>query len=153
MRDHAECKRRLLAAAAVALAFPLVVSALAYPRRRAQTPAATGDRPQFDAASIKPNKSGNPMMTFPLGQPGGHVTATNCTLRLLIAFAYDLPLGTRQTQKTLLGAPDWIDAEHFDIEAESEGDPSRMQKVLMVQSLLADRFKLVVHHETRQLPV
>jgi uncharacterized protein (TIGR03435 family) len=154
MRNHTEWRRSFLTAAGVAaVALLVVASALTAPRLRAQAPATTGDRPQFDAASIKPNKSGDPMMTFPLGQPGGHVTATNCTLRLLIAFAYNLQLGTRQTQKTLLGTPDWIDSEHFDIEAEAEGNPSRAQKVLMVQSLLADRFKLIVHHEIRQLPV
>jgi uncharacterized protein (TIGR03435 family) len=49
--------------------------------------------------------------------------------------------------------PYWGDSERFDIEAESPGNPTLDQKELMLQSLLAERFKLVVHHETRQLPV
>src|SRR5579863_5872518 len=41
----------------------------------------------------------------------------------------------------------------FDIEATAKGSPTVEQKQLMLQSLLEDRFKLVVHHETRQLPI
>ena len=49
--------------------------------------------------------------------------------------------------------PDWANSEAFDIEAKAEGNPSREQISLMLQTLLADRFKLVVHLETRQLPI
>ncbi len=53
----------------------------------------------------------------------------------------------------MFGGPGWMDSEHFDIEAKAEGDPSREEENLMVQSLLEDRFKLVIHRETRQLPI
>ena len=43
--------------------------------------------------------------------------------------------------------------EYFDIEANTEGDPGASQKRLMLQSLLADRFQIALHHETRQSPV
>jgi len=49
--------------------------------------------------------------------------------------------------------PGWADSEYFDIEARAEGSPDSAQKRLMLQSLLAERFKLVMHHETRQRPV
>jgi uncharacterized protein (TIGR03435 family) len=121
------------------------------PKLQAQTPEATAGQPKFEVTSVKPNKSGNPLMITDLGKLGGHFTATNYNLRRLIGLAYKLFPG--QTQKTLFGIPDWIDSEHFDIEAETEGNPTVEQSRLMLQSLLADRFKLVVHHETRQLPV
>ena len=53
----------------------------------------------------------------------------------------------------MIGAPDWVDSQCFSIEAHAEGNPPREQMVLMLQSLLADRFKLVAHWETQQLPV
>ena len=127
----------------------MAVLATPHVRAQAQVPAA---RLAFDVASVKPNKSGNAIMTASNpAQPGGRFTATNYNLRRLIAVAFNLYLG--QTQNTLLGKPDWIDSEHFDIEAETEGNPTIDQKRLMLQSLLSDRFKLMAHHETRQLPV
>ena len=53
----------------------------------------------------------------------------------------------------ILGAPGWLDSDRFDIEAKAVGDPPRSQVLLMLQSLLADRFKLALHRETRELPV
>jgi bla regulator protein blaR1 len=82
-----------------------------------------------------------------LGQSGGRFTATDTTLGLLLFAAYELP------ESRILGLPGWGDAEHFDVEAVADGDPTVAQKRLMLQSLLADRFKLATHHETRQLPV
>jgi uncharacterized protein (TIGR03435 family) len=111
-----------------------------------QSPGSAGDRPTFDVASIKANKSGDGrMMMRP--QPGGRFTGTNVTLRMLINNAYLL----RDPQT--VGGPDWINSERFDIEAKADGNPSFGQMRLMIQSLLADRFKLIAHHETRQLPV
>jgi uncharacterized protein (TIGR03435 family) len=49
--------------------------------------------------------------------------------------------------------PDWIKTERFDIEAKVEGDPTKDEMRLMMQSLLAERFKLAIHHETQQIPV
>jgi uncharacterized protein (TIGR03435 family) len=81
-------------------------------------------------------------------------TATNVPLRLLIRTSYQLQ------DFQLVGAPDWIASERFDILAKAEGDvpptpprgqPGPMQ--LMLRTLLAERFKLVVQHETRELPI
>jgi uncharacterized protein (TIGR03435 family) len=107
---------------------------------------------KFEAASIKLDKSGNQVMAIPLDQPGGHVMAVNATLRFLIITAYDLPFLTALDRSLIVGIPNLMEAEHFDIEAETPGNPSEAEKRLMLQSLLADRFGLVLHHETRQLP-
>jgi len=116
-------------------------------RLPAQGPA---DRPKFDAASIKVNKNAG-VGRVNLTQPGGHLTASNVSLKFLIIQAYQLT----QVQVyfgSIPGGANWVDPEHFDIEAETEGNPTVEQKRLMIQSLLLDRFKLTMHHETRQLP-
>src|SRR6202040_3208623 len=66
--------------------------------------------------------------------------------------AYAPPELPGQVVVTLVGGPRWVDSEHFDIEAEVEGNPSTEQKRLMLQSLLANRFKLIMHHGTVELP-
>jgi uncharacterized protein (TIGR03435 family) len=111
-----------------------------------QSPEVAGDRPSFDVASVKANKAGE-NRTLMLVQPGGTFQATNVTMQMLINGAYQLK------PRQLVGSPDWIGSEHFDIEAKAEGNPPKDQINLMLQSLLADRFKLVVHRETRQLPI
>jgi uncharacterized protein (TIGR03435 family) len=84
-------------------------------------------------------------------QPGGLYTTTNVPVRALIASAYlnEFP----PKGELIFGGPGWIDSERFDIQARAEGNPGNAQTPLMVQSLLEDRFKLVMHHETRQLPI
>lgn len=51
------------------------------------------------------------------------------------------------------GGPKWMASPGFDVEAKSDGPADRAQLLLMLQSLLADRFKLAVHRETRELLV
>ena len=114
----------------------------------AQTPVT----PAFEVASVKPNKSGDgPTMAGM--QPGGRVTMINSPLRVLIRNAYQLQ------DFQIAGAPTWINTERFDVVAKAPGDlpPPRPGIVgpaqFMMRSLLADRFKLVVHLETRELPI
>jgi uncharacterized protein (TIGR03435 family) len=107
---------------------------------RAQTP----QRPlAFDVTSVKANTSGAQGGTSK-GEPGRYV-GVNVTLRRVIGLAY-LPV------QEFVGGPGWIDTERFDIEGKAEGTPNREQMMEMLRSLLADRFKLVVHRETRQMP-
>ena len=131
-------KRLRLGAAAI-----IAVAVLSSRQSLAQTP-----RPAFDVVSIKVNKNSG-VGSVNLTQPGGHLTASNVSLKFLIIQAY-------QFEKVHFGSDpagvNWIDTEHFDIEAEVDGNPTVEQKRLMIQSLLADRFKLAMHHETRQLP-
>jgi uncharacterized protein (TIGR03435 family) len=80
--------------------------------------------------------------------PGGRLVMENFSLRGLIQFAY----GVRDFQ--LVGEPAWIGAAHYDVQAKAEGDFSVNQmEGPMLQALLADRFQLRVHRETRRLPV
>lgn len=88
---------------------------------------------------------------------GGTMTATNVTLRFLVAFAYDV----RDFQLT--GGPKWLDAERYDVVARldhdaaaAEAKPSSENAInlrLRLRALLADRFQLVVHSETREMPI
>jgi uncharacterized protein (TIGR03435 family) len=108
----------------------------------AQTPA----RPQFDAASIKPNPS--PLLRKVVLPPtGGHLNTRTASLRLLIGTAYNV-----QTFQ-IVGGPDWIKTIGYDLDAKAGGNPSRSEVWLMLQSLLEERFALQVHRETRLLPV
>jgi len=106
--------------------------------------------PAFEVASVKPNKGDGP--TESGVQPGGRVTMINVPLRMLIRSAYQVQ------DDQIVDAPGWIGTEHFDVIAKAPGDvppplPGNLGPIqLMMQSLLAERFKLVVHRETREFP-
>jgi uncharacterized protein (TIGR03435 family) len=106
--------------------------------------------PEFDAVSIKPNKSGDSPSAM-RGAPGGRLTATNVRVRQLITWAYQV----RDFQ--ISGEPAWVDSERYDVVTKSEGNPrfDFIQPTLetMFQGVLADRFKLALHRETKELPV
>lgn len=103
-------------------------------------------RPQFDVASIKPNKSENsPPRIGPMR--GGRFTMTNGPILAVLQTTY----GLRDFQ--IIGAPGWLMSEHYDIEAEADGDPPFNTMKMMLQTLLEDRLQLKSHWETRQLPI
>jgi uncharacterized protein (TIGR03435 family) len=79
--------------------------------------------------------------------PGGKMNAQNATVHFLIQVAY----GVREFQVT--AGPTWTNSERFDITAKGDEGAKQTQIGLMMQSLLADRFKLAVHRETREMPV
>jgi len=137
-------------AASLAIAIPVFVGLSSASPLRAQglQPAVAGGTPAFDVASIKRNPDiGGPRL-FPL-PAGGRVRLTNQTLRTLINSAY------RIQDYQIIGGPEWARTQGFDIEAivEATPAPSPPQMLLRIQTLLADRFKLVMHAETRELPV
>src|SRR5688572_15423889 len=106
--------------------------------------------PVFEVASIKPNKSGD--FRRAMGpEPGGRFGALNVGLRELIGFAYGIP--NAEAESRILGGPEWIRTERFDVAATTEGAPSPDRLALMMRALLADRFKLKVRHDTREVPV
>ncbi len=100
-------------------------------------------RPKFEVASIKPSTEQRFKMVRPLP---GRLTA-DAPVQLLIQNAY----GVQPFQ--IAGGPDWVNSEHYQIEAKADGKASRDQILLMLQGLLEDRFQLKIHRETRQLPV
>jgi uncharacterized protein (TIGR03435 family) len=109
---------------------------------RAQAPTSTTAR--FEVASVKPNKSGNAVIGGSgLGKPG-EFQRINVPLRVLILEAY------RIRSSALIGGPSWIATDRFDVVARA-AQPGPL--VEMVKTLLADRFKLVTHNETRELPI
>jgi bla regulator protein blaR1 len=99
----------------------------------------------FDVASVKPNVSGDMRVTLQ-AMPGGRFIATNAPLRTLIREAYALQ-GSQ-----LSGGPGWLDSDRFDIVAKSERNPAPLEMRVMLRALLAERFQLGVHTETRDLP-
>lgn len=121
--------------------------------------AQSGAHPTFEVASVKQGASGAGLMEGPMGvsyKPGGRMIATNAPLRLLIQFAYavhDSPHSQPLRASQVVGGPAWIDSEGYDIEAKPEANTDQQHAWLMLQSLLADRFKLMLHRETRELPV
>ena len=101
--------------------------------------------PTFEVASVKPsaNQGGRK------GTKGGGSPALfsrhNSTLKSLILRAYDLQ------DYQLSGGPSWIDNDRYDIDARPEHPATQEQMLLMLRSLLADRFQLTTHRETRTL--
>jgi bla regulator protein BlaR1 len=150
-------RKLLLAAAGVAaIGGPVAFGVLSAPQSRAQSQADGAPLPSFEVASIKPNHSGDGRVFIQI--PPGRFTATNVTLKFLIEFAYNIK------DPQLSGAPGWTGSERYDVEAKEEdssadarqklGPEQRERQLrLMVQSLLADRFKLKVTRETKELPV
>jgi bla regulator protein blaR1 len=143
-------RRSALAVAGIAaLAAPIVVGMMNAPAVQAQSTAAT--RPRFEVASIKPAPQEGPDVKRPgldvRMLPGGRLSAEKVLLRYFIQNAY----GVEPFQ--ISGGPAWINSTHYDIEAKAEGNPNRSQMRLMMQALLEDRFKLKLHHETKELPV
>jgi uncharacterized protein (TIGR03435 family) len=110
-------------------------------------PAPPWDAPhlEFEVASVKTNKSG-PMMSAMRTVPS-EFRVTNVPLRILIMQAY------RLSTYQLTGGPGWIDSERFDIVAKAPEGSRPDQTMLMLRGLLADRFKLKVHSETRETQI
>lgn len=105
-----------------------------------------GQGAAFEAVSIKRNTSGEQRMS--IGTRGRTYTATNAPLRRVIAEALDLSF----EQDRLVGGPAWLVSDRFDILATiPEGAGSQWQQ--MLQAMLADRFHLAVHRETRDAPM
>jgi uncharacterized protein (TIGR03435 family) len=129
---------RLVAAAAAAAAG--IVSL------HAQAPAPQGATPAFEVASIKRNNSGDGMTTRGF-QPGGRMTFVNVPARQMIISAYQLQ------PFQVIGGPSWLTADRFDVIAKAPEGATPEQTNLMLRSLLAERFKLRVHTETREMPV
>lgn len=141
--------------AAAAITGAAVFGLFGVSRTRAQSPS-----PTFEVVSIKPSheEMGRVMIRM---APGGRFEAHNITLRFLLQEAY----GVKDSQ--ISGAPGWVDSERYNVDAKADdsaaGDPRRDERSqdrdarqaqfrLMLQAMLADRFKLALHHETKELP-
>lgn len=112
----------------------------------AQSPA--GSSVTFEVASVKPNVS-NSGSSSSNELPGGYA-ATNLTLRRLIAIAYRMRL---PTDRERIVGPSWIDEARFDVNARTPAGARTEQVPDMLRALLADRFQLAAHTETRDASV
>lgn len=133
---------------AIAVVASLLTGMFAVPSSRAQTPTPAADRPAFDTASVKTGDSADQHLRMNW-QPGGRYTA-DIPLRPLIAAIY---LDSFTKSRLVFGGPSWVDSKRFIIEAKADSNPTGDQRWLLVRTLLEDRFKLILHHQTRQLPV
>jgi uncharacterized protein (TIGR03435 family) len=103
--------------------------------------------PGFDVATIKPSdpeKQGKGIRVN-----GRNFSTLNTSLADIIEFSYGVHL------KQIVGAPEWIDKDKFDIAAvpDAEGQPNDKQWKGMIKKLLAERFKLTFHEDKKELSV
>ena len=109
--------------------------------------------PSFEVASVKRNPSGLGRSMIENVQPSGLWHLTNVPTRALLRTAY------RVHDFQIVGAPDWVQTEHYDIVAKASGDLRPVSPgaprahFLMLRSFLIDRFTLKAHLETRDAPV
>jgi len=114
----------------------LCVAALAYAQ----------DVPTFDVASVKRNVSGEPGAALDMSR--GQVRATNAPLQVLIRQSFDV------MDSQIVGAPSWVADERYDVIAKApEGIETAVGLRTLLRALLAERFKLTTHTETREMPV
>jgi uncharacterized protein (TIGR03435 family) len=104
----------------------------------------------FEAASVKPFPEGATItMSGCMGGPGsndpGRINCEYTTLRMLLMRAY-------QVKSQEIFGPGWLDSAHFNITAKLPPGAAKEQVPVMFRNLLAERFKLTLHHESRALP-
>jgi uncharacterized protein (TIGR03435 family) len=129
--------RRLSRAAGIGLG-AILFTGLSVWSRQEDTPSV----PPFEAASVKPNRSGEPSLEFRITP--GRLAVRNADLKNIIKNAF----GIRQDSE-LAGGPRWIETERYDIVATAPNAASHEQVLSMLQTLLAERFQLSVHREQR----
>src|SRR5262245_4585412 len=115
----------------------------------------TPPKPAFAVVSVRPSPPDN--IPRPFGPRGDTFTMSGSTLRMLLEAAFRNPNGgLLQPPLQIVGGPNWIDRERFDVQAKADCNSGRIaqdQIPLMLQSMLEERFGLKHHFETRQLPV
>src|SRR6185312_14243894 len=147
--------------ALILLSTPIPSQSLSEQPPAPQWEIAAGGKMAFDVASVKrhpydpASRVYYPHSNFPLDSSdlykpnGGLLSAENWSVLTYISFAYKLT-GDQTAQ---LVYPKWAVNEHFDIEARGSANATKDQMRIMMQTLLASRFKMAVHWETRDVPV
>jgi uncharacterized protein (TIGR03435 family) len=118
----------------------LVISCAAFSQQGVGTPT-------FEVADIKPSVGDSPNGGKIRILPGGQIELPEITIKNLIMVAYGVQ------EDMITGGPGWMDSDHFDIIAKTPPNTPRDQLRLMMQPLLAERFKLAIHREDKQKPV
>jgi uncharacterized protein (TIGR03435 family) len=101
--------------------------------------------PSFEAATVRANKSGETRMAVDF-QAGGRFSATNVPLKILIALAYHV------RPEAVTGGPGWLGSDRFDIVAKALQTTSSDEIRRMLQTLLAEQFKLKLHTDQKIMP-
>jgi bla regulator protein blaR1 len=143
----------------IAAMFALAIAALSQTTERKSRQPVADEKLQFDVASVRQSVPNSPIRTnFGLdffedtGRLNGLFRA-NASLKAYIEFAYKIPEYREQEDMLEKQLPSWTTEAPFAIEARAEGNPTKDQVRLMMQSLLEDRFKLKMRTETQQLSV
>ena len=105
-------------------------------------------QPAFEVASVKLNKLDTRGFIGAVPGRGGFTGFKGASVRLIVLVMQAYNVADWQ----ISGLPDWAQSDGFEIDAKAENPTSYAQIRLMLQSLLADRFKLLVHRETREQP-
>ncbi len=139
--------------------FGVIITAQSRTLPRTQTQAAAASTPkyEYDVATIKPAK--DPAGGWALQYDGDTLRGMNVPLLYVVKFAFGIYEDYR-----ILGAPKWLDSTNYDISAKIDAptmdalkklprDQQNRAREQMLQNLLAERFQLVAHRETKELPV
>lgn len=111
-----------------------------------------GTLPSFEVASVKPAApmTGGFIRVMMRGGPGtpdpGQITYSNVTIKNVMMNAYNV-------KGYQISGPEWFESERYDITAKVPPGTTKEQFQLMLQSLLAERFKLTVHRQSKELPI
>jgi uncharacterized protein (TIGR03435 family) len=110
------------------------------------------ERPSFEVAAIKPSDPNSSDQGVSWHENNSRVLIRNHTVKRLVTLAYEVEMFR------VLGGPDWIDSQKYDIDAKIPDELASAHRDphaagWMLQSLLADRFKLAVHKEVRKLAI
>ena len=152
--------QRVLAATLLAVAAPSLLAQQAVPPPAPQD-APTAAPLAYDVVSIRPTRSststdsqGISVIRTVIRTTADGASFENANLKSLIANAYNVK------DNAIMGIPDWADSAHYDINAKVVPEPgaappalTNPQRRQMLQSLLADRFHLVVHRDTKDTPI
>jgi bla regulator protein blaR1 len=106
----------------------------------------TPERLEFEVASLKPSPANSQGYSI-LPIPGGRLQARNIALKRLIAVAYSV------TDFQIYGNLNWLESQHYDMDAKAPGPAALPQLRLMLRSLLEERFHLKIHREAKELPI
>ena len=101
--------------------------------------------PSFEVADVQVNKSGEVRMAVDM-QGGGKLSMRNAPMRVMIAMAYQV------RPDAVTGGPAWLESDRFDIVAKAEQKTSPDDLRGMLQTLLAERFKLAIHTDQKVMP-
>jgi uncharacterized protein (TIGR03435 family) len=144
--------------AAVPIALGLLIATPSPAQSQKQITTANAPTYEYEAATIEPSKGPGPYNKIGVWDEPDGFNAWYVTPQQIISIAYGVE------RFRILGGPGWLPSERFDIEAKMDASVAEALRKLspdqrsktweqMLQALLADRLKLVVHRETKELPV